>query len=317
MIVDAHLDLAYNALDLGRDLTLPLSELRQRKGEGEETPMVTLPALKEAGVGLAFATVFVDPKAHAGRLWEEARRQVALYRAWEERGLVRLLRDGEDLKRHLEAYPRDGVLGLVLLLEGAHPLPEPEALEDLYREGVRLLGPAWATGSPYAGGNAHPGPLTPMGEALLLKMEELGVALDLSHLADEAFFQALEHYEGPVLVSHANPRALAPTPRNLSDGMLLALRARGGVLGLVPFNAFLDAGWKRGMPRLPLARFLEHKAYAEGLLGREGVGLGSDWDGGFGLESVPLGLEGHGDLKRLGDEAFLGGNWLRWLSSWL
>lgn len=315
MMVDAHLDLAYNALDLGRDLTLPLPELRARKGEGE-TPMVSLPALREAGVGLAFATVFVDPKAHAGRLWEEARRQVALYRDLGGEGLGAPPSGRGGPKAPPEGLPRGRRPGPGPPPGRGPPLPEPEALEDLYREGVRLLGLAWATGSPYAGGNASPGPLTPLGEALLLKMEELGVALDLAHLSDEAFFQALERYEGPVLASHANPRALAPTPRNLSDEMLLALRARGGVLGLVPFNAFLDVGWKKGMPRLPLAHFLAHKAYAEGLLGREGVGLGSDWDGGFGLESVPLGLEDHGDLRCFGDEGFLGGNWLRWLRGW-
>jgi len=95
-----------------------------------------------------------------------------------------------------------------------------------------------------------------------------------------------------------------------------ALRKRDGVLGLVPFNAFLDPGWKRGDPRLPLEAFLRHKVHAEALLGPKRVGLGTDWDGGFGLEAVPLGLDRHRDLWSLGDEAFLGENWLRWLRSW-
>jgi membrane dipeptidase len=119
-----------------------------------------------------------------------------------------------------------------------------------------------------------------------------------------------------VCATHANARALTPTPRHLSDEALKALAQRGGVLGLVPFNAFLDAGWKRGMERLPLAAFLRHKAHAEAILGPKGVGLGTDWDGGFGLEALPQGLDRHRDLWALGDEGFLGRNWVSWLLSW-
>jgi membrane dipeptidase len=316
MRVDAHLDLAYNALDLGRDLTLPLEALKEA-AQTPDTPLVSLPSLREGGFGLVFATVFVDPKRHAERLYPEALHQLALYREWAERGLVRLVRSRQDLEAHLRAYPEDGVLGLLLLLEGAHVLPEPEALDELHALGVRMVGLTWATANAYAGGNAEPAPLTPLGEALLRRMEALGVALDVSHLSDAAFFPALSHFRGPVAATHANARALTPTPRHLSDEMLLALKVRDGVVGLVPFNAFLDPAWTRGMPRLPLNALFAHKTYLEARLGRERVGLGSDWDGGFGLECVPMGLEAHRDLERLGDEGFLGGNWLRWLQTWL
>lgn len=316
MRVDGHLDLAYNALELNRDLTLPLEVLRSRNPL-PETPLVSLPALREGGFGLVFATVFVDPGRHQDRPYEEALRQINLYLGWEKEGLVRILRSGKNLKDHLLRYPKDGVLGLILLLEGAHALPEPEALDELHALGVRMVGLTWARKNAYAGGNAEPAPLSPMGEALLARMEALGVALDVSHLSDEAFFTALARFRGPVAATHANARALTPTPRHLSDEMLLALRVRDGVVGLVPFNAFLEAGWKRGMARLPLSRFFAQKAYLEARLGGERVGLGSDWDGGFGLECAPLGLEAHRDLARLGNEDFLGGNWMRWLQTWL
>ncbi|WP_117237212.1 dipeptidase [Thermus sediminis] len=315
-LVDAHLDLAHNALVLGQDLTLPLEVLRQRDPH-PDTPLVTLPSLGEARVAVAFATLFVDPREGHLEAWEEAlHAQLALYEAWERRGLVRILREGKDLEAHLERFPEDGVPGLVLLLEGAHPLPHPEDLRPLRERGLRLLSLTWATGNAYAGGNAEPGPLTEKGLALLEGMEALGVALDLSHLADEALFPALEAYGGPVCATHANCQALTPTPRHLSDEALLALAQRGGVLGLVPFNAFLDPAWKRGMARLSLAAFLRHKAHAEALLGPRGVGLGTDWDGGFGLEALPQGLDRHRDLWALGDEGFLGGNWLSWLRAW-
>lgn len=315
-MVDAHLDLAWNARALGRDLTLPLEELR-RVDPHPDTPLVTLESLREAGVAVAFATLFVDPREGGIDAWqEEVWAQLALYEAWEEAGLVRILREGKDLLAHLDRFLQDGTLGLVLLLEGAHALASPEDLLPLRERGLRLLSLTWATASPYAGGNAEVGPLTEAGRELLGEMERLGVALDLSHLAEAAAWEALAVFPGPVCATHANARSLVPSPRHLSDPLLEALRAREGVLGLVPFNAFLDPNWKRGMARLPLSAFLRHKAHAEALLGREGVGLGTDWDGGFGLEAVPQGLDRHRDLRALGDEGFLGGNWLRWLRSW-
>lgn len=139
MRVDGHLDLAYNALELNRDLTLPLEVLRSRD-PFPETPLVSLPALREGGFGLVFATVFVDPGRHQDRPYEEALRQINLYLGWEKEGLVRILRSGKNLKDHLLRYPKDGVLGLILLLEGAHALPEPEALDELHALGVRMVG---------------------------------------------------------------------------------------------------------------------------------------------------------------------------------
>ena len=220
------------------------------------------------------------------------------------------------LRRLLEKLGLRPEARLVLLLEGAHALEAPEDLRPLRKRGLRLLSLTWATGNAYAGGNAEPGPLTAKGRALLEAMAALGVALDLSHLAEEAAWEALRVYEGPVCATHANCRALVPSERHLSDGLLRALAGREGVLGLVPFNAFLDPAWKRGMARLPLEAFFRHKAHAEALMGGGRVGLGTDWDGGFGLEAVPQGLDRHRDLRALGDEGFLGGNWLRWLLGW-
>lgn len=119
-------------------------------------------------MALAFATLFVDPREGAQEDWEEeVYAQLALYEAWERRGLVRVLREREDLLAHLERFPQDGVLGLVLLLEGAHALEAPEDLRPLRKRGLRLLSLTWATGNAYAGGNAEPGPLTAKGRALL------------------------------------------------------------------------------------------------------------------------------------------------------
>lgn len=101
-------------------------------------PWVSLPALREGGFGLVFATVFSDPGRHQDRPYEEALRQIN-YLGWEKEGLVRILRFGKSLKDYLLRYPKDGVLCPILILEGAHALPEPEALDELHVLGVRMV----------------------------------------------------------------------------------------------------------------------------------------------------------------------------------
>ncbi len=328
-LVDAHLDLAYNALENGWDLTLPLAELRRRV-QGPYRPTVTLPALEEAGVAVAFATLFVDPgrypdPADAARA---ARRQLALYRRWEAEGRVRILERRGDLAAHLARWREDRRPGLVLLIEGAQFLSAPEDAANWYRQGVRILGPAWKD-TRFAGGTGGRAGLSAAGRELLAVMEALGMALDLAHLSEAAFFETLEAFTGPVLVSHANPRARAwrpgaktPENRHLSEAALRALAGRDAVVGVVLYNRFLDPGWDGATP-VPLARVAEHARHLAARLGWERVGIGSDFDGGFGSEATPEGLDRPAGLWRLeallGEKArgVLGGHWLRWLADHL
>ena len=323
-LADAHLDLAYNALEHGWDLTQPLPVLRERTA-GPYRPTVTLPALAEAGVAVVFATLFVDPgrypePADAARA---ARRQLGLYRRWEAEGRVRLIEDDRGLVAHLARWQADRIPGLVLLMEGAHPLADPRELAAWYQDGLRILGPAWKD-TPYAGGTGGTGGLTPAGRELLSAMADLGLALDLAHLSEAAFLEALD-YPGPLLVSHANPRALAwregagpPANRHLSDAQIAALADRDAVVGVVLYNRFLDPDWAPGSP-LPLARVAEHVGYLADRLGWERVGIGSDLDGGFGAEATPAGLDAPAGLlglaPLLGPRArrVLGENWIAWL----
>ncbi len=321
-LVDAHLDLAYNALELNRDLTLPLAELRVRTSK-PYPPSVSLPELAEAGVAVAFATLFVDPERYPSP--ELAHRaalvQLDLYRRWQDEGRVRLIETRKDLKHHLKAWEADRIPGLVLLMEGAEPVRRPEEVAFWAEAGVRLLGPAWKD-TRYAGGTGGKAGLSPAGRELLAAMAEAGMALDLAHLSEAAFFEALSAFSGPVLVSHANFRPLAggPANRHLSLDQLKALKARGTVVGVVLYNRFLDPNWDREKPATPLARVVEHLEALARVLGWEAVGIGSDMDGGFGADALPVGLASHRDWKSLAPllgtraEAVLGRNWLRWLS---
>lgn len=320
MIVDAHLDLAHNATDLGRDLTLPLDQLR-RSDTHSDIPVVTLPALREGGVGLCFATLWVDPTRFAGpeAAHKAALEQLAVYQRWEEAGLVRILRSQPDLQAHQSRWPQDHIPALVILIEGAECIREPAEVAFWKAQGVRLIGPAWK-GTRYSGGTAEPGGLTPLGLELMQAMNEHGLGLDFAHMDEQAFWESLKVFSGPVCATHANPRRFIPTNRHLSDPMLQAIGQRQGVVGVVLFNSFLQAGWRRGQERVGLEAVQKHLEYVAALIGWDKVGIGSDFDGGFGMQENPDGLDQPGDLLKIGDlvppehrEGVLGGNWIRWL----
>lgn len=296
-IIDAHLDLAYLAQQ-GVDLTQATHD-RRRFG-------VNLPSLRSAGVRLAFGTIFtewVDAKDHrALQPWEyagpdDAARaervgldQLGIYNELWTRGLVRVVLSSSALhverdsavEGALDAAP----LQVLLLMEGADPLRTPDDLAQWCALGVRAIGLSWARGSRYAGGNAQPGPLTALGRALLDAMHDQGAILDLSHLSDESFDQALDHFDGPVMASHSNARALLePSQRHLRDDQALRIADRGGVIGLNLYGRFLASG-----RRATIEDAVRHLQHWRSLIGVAHIGLGSDLDGGFGPDDCAEGL---------------------------
>lgn len=327
-LIDGHLDLAYNAW-LGRDLSLPLEELRAQDplAPGQRAT-VSFPELRAAGLRLCFATLFALPEgsglpgALAGRGYqgaEEARSQalgqLAQYRRWEDEGKLRLLRR-RDVAAHL-ADP-GAPLGALLLMEGADPIRDPGDLPFWLEAGVELIGLAWER-TRYAGGTDAPGGLSAPGRELVAELVGAGVTLDASHLDDAAFWEAAE-LGARLIATHANSRALVPGNRQLSDEMAREIARRGGVIGLVAHSRFTRPGWRDGDPRAPLEELVRHAEHFAGLVGWDRVALGSDLDGGFGAEKTPLGIDHYRDLARFLDllppevrAGVRGGNWQRWL----
>ena len=347
LLVDAHLDLAFNLVN-GLDLRLPLEAARVTAyGRGSAaigmTPMATLPALRRAGARVVFGTLFVMPEgaptdmqglmygtpdaAHA-QGWA----QLQAYHALAAEGEITLVGNRAALAAAVAVpttphYP----IGVVPLMEGADPIRNLDELPAWYAAGLRLVGPAWGR-TRYAGGTLAPGPLTAAGRDLVAALAGHGLALDVSHLAEASFWEALELHGGAVCASHANCRQFVPTDRHLSDDMLRALFERGAVVGVVVFNKFLRHEWDKGHPKhaVTLADAVRHIEHMCELAGNTTqVGIGSDIDGGFGVEGTPAELGDYGDLPRIGvalrdagwqPEAIngvLGGNWLRWLETTL
>jgi membrane dipeptidase len=200
--------------------------------------------------------------------------------------------------------PAGNPVGLVVLMEGAEGVRSPAELEDWYAGGLRLIGPAWA-GTRFCGGTREPGPLTAEGYALLEGMAQLDFILDLSHMDEKAALQALDSYPGTVVATHANALALlkgSDSNRHLSDRVLQNLLDRDGMTGIVAYNGFLQTGWKRG-DRRDLVSLQQVAAQIDYVCQMAGdarhVGLGSDFDGGFGWQSVPGEINTIADLQKL------------------
>ncbi len=357
LIVDSHEDIAYNMLEFGRDYLRPVAETRRleagsfaQRDNGDT--LLGWDAYQRGRVAVVFSTLFAAPARQKTYEWETLvypdgdfetahrlyRAQVDLYHrlADEHPDQFRLVASRADLESVAASWassPADEhPIGLAFLMEGAEGIRNPAELAEWYDLGLRQIGPAWA-GTRFCGGTKEPGPLTDDGRALLEAMADFNFTLDLSHMDEPAALECLDIYPGPIVITHANCLALLPgyaTNRHVSDRVIRGLIERGGVMGVVPFNSFLKVGWLRkgGSRReeVPLSAVADHIDHICQLAGDvRHAGIGTDFDGGFGLQSVPPEIDTIADLHKLADflrprgysesdiEAVLSGNWLNHL----
>jgi membrane dipeptidase len=348
--IDAHLDLSMNALEWNRDLTRPVSELNAREAGMHDKPdrgkaTVSLPELRSGNIGLVVATQigrYVAPNNplpgwHSpAQAWAQTQGQRAWYEAMEAAGEMVQIRDLAGLEKHVEAWanPLDKEklpIGYILSLEGADSLVTIRHLEQAHEYGLRALGPAHYGPGRYANGTDSTGKLGAEGYALLAEMERLNIILDATHLCDDAFWDALDHFNGHVWASHNNCRALVDHNRQYSDAQIKALIERGAVIGAALDAWMMVPGWQRGVStpaamNCNLAVTIDHIDHICQLAGNaDHVGIGSDLDGAFGREQCPYDLESIADLDKvpalflkrgysdLDVEKLMHGNWLRFL----
>lgn len=318
-IVDGHLDLGMNKLWYDRDLTRPLTEIRASEGGAHPdvgTSTVTLAEMSEKKILLSFATLIALPfkagnKAFAAgyKTQAEAERQamdqVAYYRDLDAKGVVRFITSLETLDAHVAQVEagQTARVGVILLMEGADSVVRPEDIPKWHDAGLRLIGPAWYGEGRYVHGTGTPGPFKAGGAELLQAMEEAGMILDASHLAEEAFYQALDLFGGTILASHSNARALVPGDRQISDDMIRKLIERGAVIGAVLDCWMLQPGWSKTEPNtVQLSAVADHIDHVCQLAGNTNhSAIGSDLDGGFGREQSPTDLDSIGDLHAIAE----------------
>ncbi len=328
LIVDSHEDLAHNILSFGRDYSRSVAETRRLEQDSPiikqaGNTMLGWPEFQRGQVAVIFSTLFAPPKRHslgageklAYRNFDEAHRlyrdQVDVYRRLVDAHPDKfdLIRTVSDLDLLLDYWQnpeekREPPVGLVMLMEGAEGIRAPDELHEWWSLGLRIIGPAWL-GTRYSGGWFEPGPLTDDGRELLAAMADFNFTLDLSHMDEAAALQALDLYPGPIIASHSNAAALlpnAPSNRHLTDRVIHGLIERDGVIGVVLFNNFLQVGWTKNsnQPKVPLAQLVAHIDHICQIAGdAHHVGIGTDFDGGFGFESVPEGVDTIADLQKL------------------
>jgi len=350
-IVDAHLDLAMNAMEWNRDLRLPVRDIREREKGMNDKPdrgrnMVSLPALREGRIGLVVATQIARfvrqgsplPGWHSPeQAWAQTQGQLAWYRAMADDGEMVQIRDLAELETHIGIWENSSIpddkkpVGFILSLEGADSLVNLNYLDRAHEYGLRAMGPSHYGEGRYAGGTGTEDGFTAAGKDLLKKMDRLHMILDITHLTDKGFDQALEIYKGPVWASHHNCRSLVKNQRQLTDDQIKRLIERDAVIGGVMDAWMLTDGWIRGisLPKVTgtdLNRLIDHYDHICQIAGNANhIAIGSDLDGAFGTEQSPWDMDTIADLKKLPDllaargykpgdiEGILYGNWLRFL----
>ena len=354
LIVDSHEDLAWNILTFARDYTKNSQQIRQIEKNTQNAlhngdSLLGWDDYQKANVGIIFSTLFAAPISTKEGEWDHQtyatqkeayrlyRNQMDVYfRLTDEHpDKFRLLQTRNDLSRIIEdrektVLPDKPVIGLLPLMEGADGIQRPQDLAEWVELGVRLIGLAWHA-THYCGGTSEPGPLTEDGFRLLKEMDDTGCVLDISHMDEKAVWQAFDAFSGRVMASHVNPNQLLlsrKSNRFLNDDVIQALVERKGVMGLVPYNTFLDANWTKGskQPKTPVHYYVEQIDYVCQLVGSSDfVAIGTDYDGGFGLQDAPYEINSIADIPVIIPMLFekgyttqdiakiFGQNWIRFL----
>lgn len=351
LIFDAHLDLAMNALEWNRDLSRPLTEIRQREMGMRDKPdrgkgTVCLPELRKGGIGLVVATQLSRVTPYGSSLpgwhspqqaWAMTQAQLVWYREMEALGEMVQITNLTELDNHLALWndtekPDDEKpVGYILSLEGADSLVNISYLHRAYDYGLRALGLSHFGPGRYAPGTKMEGPITSLGLDLLNEMEKLNLILDVTHLTDEGFDQALDRYQGPVWASHHNVRKIVPTQRQLTDEQIKRLIERDAVIGGmldcwamdIRFIDTISDPWQLNIRLEQLVDHWDHICQIAG--NSRHVAIGSDLDGIFGTEQSPWDMNSIADLRKYEDilarrgyqpadiDNIFHGNWLRFL----
>lgn len=348
--IDAHLDLSMNALEWNRDLRLPVAAINEREKGLTDKPdrakaVVSLPGLRKGKIGLVVATQIARYVAPGNNLpgwhspeqaWAQTQGQLAWYKAMEEAGEMVQINNLQTLEKHVRLWENEQPdeqkpIGYILSLEGADSIVTIQHLERAYASGLRAVGPAHYGPGRYAQGTDATGFMGPKGHELLKEMERLNIILDATHLCDDSFWEALDHFNGHIWASHNNCRALVNHNRQYSDGQIKALITRGAVIGLALDAWMMVPNWVRGQStpksmHCNLEVMVNHLDHICQIAGNTlHVGIGSDLDGAFGTEQCPYDVENIADLQKIPAlltkrgyttvdiKNLMQGNWLRFL----
>ena len=322
LIIDGHLDLAMNAMEWNRDLRRSIDDIRKSETGMKDKPdrekgTVSFPSMAEGKVFLCVATQIgrtVKPGSDLPgwqsqeQAWAQTQGQLAWYKTMEDEGEMVRIMNRKDLEDHLhlwETYAGKKPIGYILSLEGADSIISLKHLEKAFEYGLRAIGPAHYGNGIYAQGTNATGGLGIKGKALIKEIERLGLILDVTHLCDESFREALDLFHGPVWASHNNCRVFVPHNRQFSDVQIKELIARNAVIGAALDAWMLVPGWltgesdpqEMGVTLKLVINNIDHICQIAG--NSLHAGIGSDLDGAFGKEQSPVDIDTIADLQKI------------------
>lgn len=357
IVFDAHADLAWIALAYNRDITEALVDINQREigmrrvnGWGDATSC--LPEMRRGSIAACVGTLFARANRSAnmatqaylrtdydyatqGMAYAVAQGQLAYYRQLESKGEMKIIRTPAELDEHwqrcLSTECGRWPIGNIVAMEGADPIVCPGQVETWFGDGLRSVMLSHYGKSEYAVGTGDDGPLTPRGRELLNEFERVGMILDVSHLSDQSFLDALGRFNGAVMASHSNCRVLVPGNRQLTDEQIRLLISRDAVIGIA-FDAWmLVPGWEIGISQpegLTMSSLVDQVDHICQLAGNaRHVGIGSDVGAAYGTEQLPADFKSIADVHRLAPlltqrgytsadiDGIFHGNWLRFFRS--
>ena len=323
LLIDTHNDVPYYTVQ-GRDIASPGA-----------SPHTTLSELKTGGVGGLFFSVWVAKEYVQGnhsanralQLIQSVRRDVV------EKHPADFMLAGS--VHEIEEARRQGKIAALMGIEGGHAIEDsPRILDDFYDLGVRYMTLTHTNTNNWADSSGdiaridiqHHNGLTPFGKDVVREMNRIGMMVDISHVSDKTFWDALETSKAPIIASHSDARALANAPRNMTDAMITALAKKGGVVQ-INFNCgFLSQRYRdevaakssetaarlkqatagknlgeletdqlegqiisgQGIKPATLADVVAHIDHVRKVGGIDAIGIGTDFNG---VECVPQGLE--------------------------
>jgi membrane dipeptidase len=309
-----------NALEWNRDLRWSINEIRESEKGMTDKPdrcngTVSFHEMRKGNIGICVATLigrYVDrtskiPGWHSQeQAWAQTQGQLAWYREMEIASEMVQICDREQLQHHIKTWisdPDKTPIGYILSLEGADSIVSMRHLEKAFLSGLRAIGPAHYGPGVYANGTNSSGKLNVKGIELLKEMDRLGMILDVSHLNDEAFWDALNRFKGQVWASHNNCRKFVDHNRQFSDEMIIELINRQAVIGVALDNWMLIKGWEQGKTsalrkKVSMELVADNIEHICNLAGNaKYVAIGSDLDGAFGTEQSPAELDTIADLQ--------------------
>jgi membrane dipeptidase len=326
-LIDAHLDISTNAIEWNRDYRMTVTDIRKSE-EGMTDKIdrgrgtVSLPELRKATIGLVVATQLARFNQNNGNLpgagwnsphqaWAMSQAQLAWYKAMEAEGEMIQINSLHTLDQHIQIWMdqtkpnAEKPVGYILSLEGADSLVDLSYLEKAYQYGLRAIGPAHYSTGRYASGTGTTDGFTSMGKELLKEMSALNMILDVTHLTDKGFTEAMDLFDGHLWASHHNCRSLVPHQRQLSDEQIKILIERKAVIGGC-FDAWMmkpDFIQRKSNPAafgIKIESIIDHYDHICQIAGNSlHCAIGSDLDGTYGTEQSPMDLDTISDLQNL------------------